>query len=201
MIWNQFLQITKVIEFNDICKKNNNLSKNPFKRESDIKEELFNQIIPKKTDKKETNSNNRNNNKTEEKSKYMPGIVLDELIVLLYTGIYDNLIYPKRNNEKNFKFNNNPNEISSNTLTQNSSENITTIKKEITYVSVNYEKSSNIYNEIFDYLLSIKRNNVNIQKFQSKYPKMNYNQVLSYFPNIYPERINTKSYNHTKKRV
>jgi len=30
---------------------------------------------------------------------------------------------------------------------------------------------------------------------------MNYNQVLSYFPIIYPEIINTKSYNDTKKRV
>ena len=46
--WNHFLKITKIIEINDICNKNNNLSKNPIKRESVIKEEVFNQIITKK---------------------------------------------------------------------------------------------------------------------------------------------------------
>ena len=132
---------------------------------------------------------------------HIPEIIPDELIILLYTGTHYNLIYPKRNNEKNFKFYNNPKEIRSNTLIQKSGENITFIKKEKTYISVNYAKSSNIYNEIFEYLLSIKRNNVNIQNMQSKFPKMNYNQILSKFPIIYPERINSKSYNDTIQRA
>ena len=46
-----------------------------------------------------------------------------------YPWTHYNLIYPKRNNEKNFKFYKNPNEINSNTIIQNSSENITFIKK------------------------------------------------------------------------
>ena len=49
------------------------------------------------------------------------------------------------------------------------------------------------YNEIYDFLLSIERNKPEIEKKQKLYPNMNYNQILSYFQIVYPDRISTKT--------
>ena len=57
------------------------------------------------------------------------------------------------------------------------------------------------YNVIYDFLLSIERNKPEIEKKQKLYPNMNYNQILSYFQIVYPDRISTKTKKDSIKRT
>ena len=72
--------------------------------------------------------------------------------------------------------------------------NISFIKKERKFALVKYKKSSNIYNEIYEFLLSVNKNKSQIEKKIKDFPNMNYNQVLSYFQIVYPDRMNSDSH-------
>ena len=50
-------------------------------------------------------------------------------------------------------------------------------------------------------MLSIERNKPEIEKKQKLYPNKNYNQTLSYFQIVYPDRISTKTKKDSIKRT
>ena len=52
------------------------------------------------------------------------------------------------------------------------------------YIETNINENTNIYDDIYKHLKSIKNNISEINKIKSKYPKMHFNQILSKF-NIY----------------
>ena len=68
------------------------------------------------------------------------------------------------------------------------------------YVECAFYNSKNIYNEIYNYLQSINLNKNLIEKKIKKYPKMSYNQALSFFDIKYPERMDKKIKNYIKLR-
>ena len=78
---------------------------------------------------------------------------------------------------------------------------ITFNKPDNKYILVNYPNSSNIYNEIYQYYLSIQLYKNEIEIKRQKYPNMNFNQILSYFKIIYPERIKGKTQSDSNKRA
>ena len=126
---------------------------------------------------------------------HIPQIIPEELKILLYNGNHYDLIYPKRDDMKNKKLYKHPTDMNSNLKTNIEIYFFDFNKTDNKYVLVNYPKSENIYNEIYDFLLSFKRHKTEIENLMIKYPFMNYNQILSYFKLIYPERINSN--NHT----
>ena len=68
------------------------------------------------------------------------------------------------------------------------------------YIDSSYYSSENIYNELYIYLRSIKLNKDAIDRKKKQYPKMDYNQILSYFDIKYPERLDIKVKNYSKLR-
>ena len=80
-------------------------------------------------------------------------------------------------------------------------DNITFNKTDNKYILVNYHNAPNIYNEIYQYYLSIKRYRKEIEIKRKNYPNMNFNQILSYFKIIYPERMNSKTQSDSNKRA
>ena len=132
---------------------------------------------------------------------HIPEVNDEELIILLYGGHHYDLIYPKRNNMKNNIIYKYPNVVNKNDILKSDIDNITFNKTDNKYLLVNYPNSDNIYNEIFQYLLSIKRNKEEIELKIKNYPNMNFNQILSYFKIIYPARINSKTQYDSNKRA
>ena len=68
------------------------------------------------------------------------------------------------------------------------------------YTDSSFYSSKNIYNEINNFLRSIKLNKASIENKIKKYPKMDYNQILSFFDIKYPERMDSKVKNYSKLR-
>ena len=78
--------------------------------------------------------------------------------ILVYTNNnHYNLLYPKRENQKLKKIYDNFNDIKMNKVNMLKNTNISFIKKPQKYALVKYKKSSNIYNEIYEFLLSVKK--------------------------------------------
>ena len=111
-----------------------------------------------------------------------------------------NLIYPKRDNEKNKKIYNNPKSLDKLKTSGISKRDFKISRPNNEYVKVNYPSSENIYNEIYNYLFSIEIYKDSINEKKQKYPNMNINQIYSYFPLTYPDRIIGDTIDVTKKR-
>ena len=94
-----------------------------------------------------------------------------------------------------------PTEINKKDILNANIDKITFNKPDNKYILVNYPSSSNIYNEIYQYYLSIQLYKNEIEIKRKKYPNMNFNQILSYFKIIYPERIKGKNQSDSNKRA
>ena len=132
---------------------------------------------------------------------HIPEVNTEELIILLYGSHHYNLIYPKRNNMKIKQIYKDPTEVNKNDILKADTDKITFNKPDNKYILVNYPNSSNIYNEIYQYYLSIQLYKNEIEIKRQKYPNMNFNQILSYFKIIYPERIKGKTQSDSNKRA
>lgn len=120
----------------------------------------------------------------------IPDIESEELILLVYVNNnhYD-LIYPKKDNEKIKKIYNNPNLLEKSIIVEKDKQHYNILKYKNKYVKANYPSSKNIYDEIYNYLFSIEIHKDDIKAKIEKYPNMNINQIYSYFPLAYPERL------------
>ena len=82
--------------------------------------------------------------------------------------------------------------------------NIQNIKSEGTklenkYVQSNFKSSSSLYDEISNYLKSIQKYEIEINK-KKEHPLWHYNQILSLFNIKYPKRMLGKNQINDKKR-
>jgi len=131
----------------------------------------------------------------------LPNIEEEEIIILLYiNNRHYNLIYPKRNNQKNKKLYSSPDKIDKATNVSFINKKFEILKTKEQYVRVKYRGSEYIYDEIARFLESIEKNKDEINKKILKYPNMNINQIYSYFDLCYPERMIGESLAFSKKR-
>ena len=131
----------------------------------------------------------------------LPNIEHEEIIILLYiNNRHYNLIYPKRNNQKNKKLYSSPDKIDKNKNFSYNNKRLKVLKSKEKYVKVNYRGSEYIYDEITEFLESIEKKKDQINEMILKYPKMNINQIYSYFDLCYPKRMIGKSLAFSKKR-
>ena len=130
-----------------------------------------------------------------------PNIENEELLLLLYVNNnhYD-LIYPKKDNEKNKKIYNNPNLLEKVIKFGNDEQHYNILKFKLEYVKVKYPASENIYDEIYKYLFSLDIHKDDINAKIEQYKNMHIYQIYSFFPLEYPERLKGESAVISKNR-
>ena len=89
---------------------------------------------------------------------YLPNRETEEIVILLYiNNRHYNLIYPKRNDQKNKKLYSSPNQIDKSIIQKTYNKELKILKYNEEYVKVNYQASSNIYNETAEFLNSLEK--------------------------------------------
>ena len=124
-----------------------------------------------------------------------------ELCIMNYHNNYHfELIYGKNEQVEETTLYNYVSEIQKPNKCQKNNIKITGINFENDYVEINNQISKNLYNEIFNFLYSIKQNEKEIYELQLQNPNWHYNQILSKFELKYPKRLEDKSISTLEKR-
>ena len=124
-----------------------------------------------------------------------------ELCIMNYHNNYHfELIYSKNEMVEENTLYNSISEIEMPYIYKKNNIKITGTNFETNYVEINNLNSKNLYDEIYNFLLSIKQNEKEIHDLELQNKNWHYNQILSKFELIYPKRLEDKSISTMEKR-